>query len=75
VNLYLRLLKVLLLFVFVRRKGLFEAGCVTFRVWPNDCDLNLHPDPARQFLNKGESNELAGLAKMARACRVNGENH
>jgi len=47
VNLYLRLLKLLLLLPWVRRRALLDSGRVAFRVWPNDCDLNLHLNNGR----------------------------
>ena len=46
-NLYLRLLKLLLLLPWVRRRALLDSGRVAFRVWPNDCDLNLHLNNGR----------------------------
>jgi acyl-CoA thioesterase FadM len=61
VNLYLRLLKVLLLLPFVRRRGLLEANRLTFRVWPNDCDLNLHLNNGRYltFMDLGRLHLIA----------------
>jgi len=46
-NLYLRLLKLLLLLPFVPRRDPFAESRVAFRVWPNDCDLNLHMNNGR----------------------------
>jgi acyl-CoA thioesterase FadM len=47
VNLYLRLLKVLLGLPWLRRRGLFDEARLQFRVWPNDCDINLHMNNGR----------------------------
>lgn len=54
-NLYLRLIKLLLLLAFVRRRGVFDESRVSFRVWPNDCDLNLHMNNGRylSFMDLG----------------------
>ncbi len=54
-NLYLRLLWLLLRLRGVRRRGLFEDSRVAFRVWPNDCDLNLHMNNGRylSFMDLG----------------------
>lgn len=46
-NLYLRLLRLLLSLSFVHRRGLFDASRLRFRVWPTDCDLNLHMNNGR----------------------------
>ncbi len=46
-NLYLRLLWLLLRLRSVRRRGLFEESRVAFCVWPNDCDLSLHMNNGR----------------------------
>ena len=46
-NLYLRLLKLLAMLPFVRRQDPFAESRVSFRVWPNDCDLNLHMNNGR----------------------------
>ena len=46
-NLYLRLLRLLFQLPFVRRRELLESGRVRFRVWPNDCDINLHMNNGR----------------------------
>jgi len=54
-NLYLRLLWLLLRLPAVARRGLFEASRVVFRVLPNDCDLNLHLNNGRylSFMDLG----------------------
>lgn len=46
-NLYLRLLWLLWRLRGVQRRGLFEESRVTFCVWLNDCDLNLHMNNGR----------------------------
>jgi len=63
VNLYLRLLKILILLPFVRRRGLLEANRLTFRVWPNDCDLNLHLNNGRYltFMDLGRLHLIAQI--------------
>lgn len=62
-NLYLRLLKVLLLLPFVRRKGVLDPGRLAFRVWPNDCDLNLHLNNGRYltFMDLGRLHLIAQI--------------
>lgn len=60
-NLYLRLLKLLILLPFVQRRGLFEPGRIAFRVWPNDCDVNLHLNNGRYltFMDLGRVHLIA----------------
>lgn len=60
-NLYLRLLKLLLLLPFVRRREIFAESRLWFRVWPNDCDLNLHMNNGRYltFMDLGRVHLLA----------------
>lgn len=62
-NLYLRLLKLLLWLPFVRNRGLLEPGRVRFRVWPNDCDLNLHMNNGRYltFMDLGRFHLIAQI--------------
>ena len=66
-NLYLRLLRLLLRLPFVRRQALLEPGRVRFRVWPNDCDINLHMNNGRYltFMDLGRVHLIAqiGLAR------------
>jgi acyl-CoA thioesterase FadM len=61
VNLYLRLIRLLFLLPFVRRQSLLDAGRVAFRVWPNDCDINLHLNNGRYltFMDLGRVHLLA----------------
>lgn len=62
-NLYLRLLRLLILLPFVRRRGLLEPGRVRFRVWPNDCDINLHMNNGRYltFMDLGRVHLIAQI--------------
>lgn len=46
-NLYLRLLRVLLMSAVSRRIGALDESRLRFRVWPHDCDVNLHLTNAR----------------------------
>lgn len=64
-NLYLRLLRVLLLMPFLPRRGLLEASRVAFRVWPTDCDVNLHMNNGRYltFMDLGRLH-LLGQMKL-----------
>jgi len=48
-NLYFRLIKVLLKSLFARRVGLLEGSRSWYRVWPFDCDINFHLTNARYF--------------------------
>jgi acyl-CoA thioesterase FadM len=66
VNLYLRLLKLLLRLPFVRHRGLLEPGRVSFRVWPNDCDINLHLNNGRYltFMDLGRIHLIAQVGLL-----------
>lgn len=48
-NLYFRLLLILLRSRFARKIGLLDESRLTYRVWPLDCDINLHLTNARYF--------------------------
>ena len=48
-NLYFRLLLVLLKSAFASRIGPLDESRSSFRVWPFDCDINLHLTNARYF--------------------------
>ena len=65
-NLYLRLLKLLLLLPFVRRRALLDSGRIVFRVWPNDCDLNLHLNNGRYltFMDLGRVHLIAQIGLL-----------
>lgn len=60
-NLYLRLLWLLLRMRGIQRNGLFDDSRVAFRVWPNDCDLNLHMNNGRYltFMDLGRTHLMA----------------
>lgn len=67
-NLYLRFLKLLLLLPFVQRREVFEESRITFRVWPTDCDLNLHMNNGRYltFMDLGRLHLIAqnGMGRL-----------
>ena len=48
-NLYFRLLMILIKSMFAPRTGLLDGGRTGFRVWPFDCDVNFHLTNARYF--------------------------
>lgn len=54
-NLYLRLLVLLFRLIPLSRKPLLEESRVSFRVLPNDCDINLHMNNGRylSFMDLG----------------------
>lgn len=62
-NLYLRLFRLLLMLPFVRRRELLEPGRLRFRVWPSDCDLNLHLNNGRYltFMDLGRLHLIAQI--------------
>jgi acyl-CoA thioesterase FadM len=70
-NLYLRLLKLLLRLPFVRRHALLDAGRIAFRVWPNDCDINLHLNNGRYltFMDLGRVHLLAQIGLLGELWR------
>lgn len=70
-NLYLRLLKLLLILPFVRRRGVFEPARITFRVWPTDCDLNVHMNNGRYltFMDLGRIQLIAQTGVLSRVLR------
>ncbi len=72
-NLYLRLLRVLLMLPFLRRRGLLEASRIAFRVWPTDCDINMHMNNGRYltFMDLGRVHLLAQTG-LWRPMRRNG---
>lgn len=65
-NLYLRLFRLLLRLPFVHRQGLLEPGWLRFRVWPNDCDINLHMNNGRYltFMDLGRVHLLAQIGML-----------
>ena len=46
-NLILRMIKVLVAALFGQRLGVLDSSILTFRVWPNDLDINLHMNNGR----------------------------
>jgi acyl-CoA thioesterase FadM len=71
VNLYLRLLWLLLRLRSLQRRGPFEESRVTFCVWPNDCDLNLHMNNGRYltFMDLGRVQLIAQSGLLREAWR------
>jgi len=61
VNLYLRLLLLLLRLWRLPRRGLLESSCAAFRVLPNDCDINFHMNNGRylSFMDLGRVHLMA----------------
>ncbi len=66
-NLYLRLIGLLLRLPFVRRQGLFEPARIGFRAWPNDCDINLHLNNGRYltFMDLGRVHLMVQIGLFA----------
>jgi len=56
-NLYLRLIRVVVLCALAARRGVLESFALGFRVWPTDLDLNLH-------MNNGRYLTLMDLGRM-----------
>lgn len=46
-NLYLRVLRLLLMLPFIRRREVLAPSRLALRVWPTDCDLNFHMNNGR----------------------------
>ncbi len=71
-NLYLRLLIVLIKTLFVRRRGLLESSRLRFRVWPHDCDLNFHLNNGRYltFMDLGRIHLLGQIGLLAPLLRA-----
>jgi len=67
VNLYLRLLVVLIRTLFSRQRGLLEPSRLSFRVMPLDCDFNMHMNNGRYltFMDLGRIHML-GQTRMLR---------
>jgi acyl-CoA thioesterase FadM len=70
-NLYLRLLWLLWKLRSLQRRGLFEESRVAFRVWPGDCDLNLHMNNGRYltFMDLGRVHLTAQCGLLREALR------
>jgi acyl-CoA thioesterase FadM len=60
-NLYLRLLWLLLTLPFLRRRDIFDSSALRFHVLPTDCDLNFHMNNGRYltFMDLGRLHLLA----------------
>jgi acyl-CoA thioesterase FadM len=67
-NLYLRLLKVLILIWFSPRKGIMDESRLSFRVWPHDCDLNMHLNNGRYltFMDLGRIHLIGQIKLLSR---------
>lgn len=65
-NLYLRLLIVLIKMLFVRRRGVLEPARLRFRVLPTDCDLNFHLNNGRYltFMDLGRIHLLGQIGLL-----------
>jgi acyl-CoA thioesterase FadM len=65
-NLYLRLLHLLARLITVQRRGVLEDSRVSFRVMPNDCDINLHMNNGRylSFMDLGRLHLVAQLGLL-----------
>ena len=46
-NLWFRMLRIFFISKFAEPIALFDESRVTFRVWPSDCDINLHMNNGR----------------------------
>ncbi|MGA0025659.1 MAG: thioesterase family protein [Burkholderiales bacterium] len=71
-NLYLRLLWLILRMLRgVPRRGLFDESRVAFRVWPTDCDLNLHMNNGRYltFMDLGRTHLMAQAGMLCEFLR------
>jgi acyl-CoA thioesterase FadM len=65
-NLYLRLLLLLLRLIGLERKGPLEESRIAFRVLPNDCDVNLHMNNGRylSFMDLGRVHLVAQMGLL-----------
>jgi acyl-CoA thioesterase FadM len=66
VNLYLRLLFLLVRLMNVQRRSVLEDSRVSFRVMPNDCDINLHMNNGRylSFMDLGRLHLVAQVGLL-----------
>jgi len=71
-NLYLRLLIVLIKTLFVRQRGVLEPSRLQFRVLPLDCDLNLHLNNGRYltFMDLGRIHLLGQIRLLTPLLRA-----
>ena len=65
-NLYLRLLLLLIRLIGLRRQALFGESRVGFRVLPNDCDVNFHMNNGRylSFMDLGRLHLVAQIGLL-----------
>jgi len=65
-NLYLRLLILLIRLIGLPRRGVFEDSRVGFRVLPTDCDVNLHMNNGRYlaFMDLGRLHLVAQIGLL-----------
>lgn len=65
-NLYFRLLILLVRLIGLPRTGLFEESRVSFRVLPTDCDVNLHMNNGRYlaFMDLGRLHLVAQIGLL-----------
>ena len=65
-NLYLRLVFLIVRMLRLERRGVLDDSRVCFRVLPNDCDVNLHMNNARYlaFMDLGRVNLMAQMGLM-----------
>lgn len=70
-NLYLRLIRLLLLLPFVRRRDALAESRLSFRVWPPDCDVNLHMNNGRYLalMDLGRVHLLAQMGLLKHMMR------
>lgn len=70
-NLYLRLLRILLKTPFVRAMDLFATAEVMFRVWPTDCDVNMHMNNGRYLtlMDLGRINFMTRVGLLGKLMR------
>jgi len=65
-NLYFRLLILLIRLIGLPRRGVFEESRVGFRVLPTDCDVNLHMKNGRYlaFMDLGRLHLVAQIGLL-----------
>ncbi len=71
-NLYLRLLFVLIKTLFCRRRDLLEPSRLSFRTMPLDCDINMHMNNGRYltFMDLGRIHMLGQTGMLAPMIRA-----
>lgn len=70
-NLYLRVFLLLFRIWGLPRRGAFDASRVSFRVLPNDCDINFHMNNGRylSFMDLGRTHLMAQLRVISAILR------